>query len=533
MAGIFEYLQDIFVALFIRNPQEVERRRRLKSYYAELKKQKPLYYRRLPDQLLPDFARIVLKLAIQLRPLRELFDKTICNSDPKLAQRYKDYLVVARLPKNLQAVHSSFAYKALKDRVLQADDPNEELERTDKEIEELLAGLSRSEFQGFDSSYTSLDRLVALSSHNFIPLLRLFDPSLHSLDGADPAAFDSISGENALQELLDFYFILAELRLTEGVEKNMRFLLDRLARDRSQNAKERMKKVLDRLKKLLSEQMRSESILALIRLIQKEPHFVPQTIQEESSFLEAFKNRLRIGYQKNKTRIQGALRAQVVEDDLKRLFPSLELEQIEGYREDIDQALQQREYDGFVHIRALCILKNYIQVHFNRELKNGLKRLIVEGKFENKIFQNMFTNTYHQCDGMLGKIKQFEEELQGEGTQSAKKLPKYIELLDQGKPVHNMVNTVLEAIDKNSRLLVEEGANCFYNLCVILLEILNDAKQKTPAQISNIKLMAGKKTQEYLARLTYGYNNLYLFAKIMKNFTTIKQLAMSLDEQRT
>jgi hypothetical protein len=216
-----------------------------------------------------------------------------------------------------------------------------------------------------------------------------------------------------------------------------------------------------------------------------------------------------------------------VGEDLKRLFPTGQPEQVEGFKEEIDQALQERDFDGFFHIRPLRILKNYIRVHFDRELKEPLKRLIVEGKFENRIFQNMFTNTYFQCEAMSGKINLFEEELQGSGTRSLKKLPKYIDLLDQGKPVHNMVSTVLESIQKESKNLIEEGANSFYNLCVILLEILNDAKLKTPLQVSNIRSLSGAKSQEYIARVTHGYNNLYLFTKIMKNFASIKQLTMA------
>ena len=243
--------------------------------------------------------------------------------------------------------------------------------------------------------------------------------------------------------------------------------------------------------------------------------------------MEAYKNRLQINYQRSKERIAHQLRELAVEEDLERLFPDGQPEQIEGYREDIEQALQEREFDSFLHIRPLRILKNYIRIHFYRELKEPLKRLIVEGKFENKIFQNMFTNTYFQCEGIEGKITQFEEELQGSGAQSIKKLPKYLELLDKGKAVHNMVATIADRIEKESKNLVEEGANCFYNLCVILLEILNDAKLKTPVQVSNIKSLSGRKSQEYLARITLGYNNLYLFAKIIKNFTTIKQLTMA------
>jgi hypothetical protein len=527
VSGIIQYLQDIIFALFVRNPEELEKRRRLRALYDELRTVRPLYYRRSSGQVLPGFALSILNLAQVLRPLRDVFEKTIDNPDSKLAQRYRDYLVTARLPEEQYELYSSFSYPALKRRILDSSDPEEELQKTSNELEQLMQSLSARDFHGFDNSYTVINRLVNLSQHNFLPMLRLFDPALKSLDSTDPAAFQPVSGDEILQELLDFYFVLAGFDFSESVETNMGLLLDRLSRDRAEEAKSRLKKVLLRMQKLLAEQLGSHTVLILVRLIQKDPHFVPQSIQEESSFLEAFKNRLRISYQRGRDRIQQQLHELAVSEDLKRLFPNGQPEDIAGYREDLDQALQEREFDGFLHIRPMRILKNYIRLHFQRELREPLKRLIVEGKFENRIFQNMFTNTFFQCEAMESKIIQFEEQLQGSGTQSVKKLPKYIELLDQGKPVHNMVITVLETIDKESKKIVEEGANCFYNLCVILLEILNDAKLKAPVQINNIKSLSGVKPQDYLARVTYGYNNLFLFTKIMKNFATIKQLTMA------
>ncbi|UCF97954.1 MAG: hypothetical protein JSV89_00100 [Spirochaetaceae bacterium] len=505
----------------------MERRRRLRNLHEELKKVRPLYYRRSSGQVLPGFAVSVLNLALVLRPLRDVFEKTIDNPDLKLAQRYKEYLIIARLPEELQNLYASFSYPALKKRVLDSPAPEEELDKIDSELEQLIRGLSTGEFLSFDSSYTVINRLVSLCQHSFVSLLQMFDPALKSLENADPSIFQSVSGEDILQELLDFYFVLAGFDFSASVEKNIGLLLERLSRERAEEAKARLQKVLLRLQTLLAGNFTPETILILLRLIQKDPHFVPQSIQEESSFLEAFKNRLQINYQRSKERIDQQLRELAVREDLSRLFPHGQPQEIEGYREDIDQALQERDFDCFLHIRPLRIIKNYIRSHFLIELREPLKRLIVEGKFENRIFENMFTNTFYQCDGMQGRISQFEEELQGSSTQSIKKIPKYIELMDQGKPVYNMLVTVLETIEKESKQLVEEGANCFYNLCVILLEILNDAKLKTPERVSNIKTLLGGKTQEYLARVSQGYNHLFLFTKIMKNFTTIKQLSMT------
>jgi hypothetical protein len=523
VANIFEYLQDILFTLFTRNPEEKEKRRRLRAQYEELKKIRPLYFRRSSGQILPGFAVSILNLALVLRPLREVFEKTIDNPDLKLAQRYKDYLVTARLPEALQNLQSSLSYSFLEKRVFDSQDPETELDKIDTEIDQLLGGLSGGEFIRFDASFTAVSSLSNLCQHSFLPLLRFFDPALKSLDSADPAIFQPVPGEDMLQELLDFYFILAGFNYTESIERSIGLLLDRLSRERAQEAKTRLKKVLLRLQVLLAEGPGADKVLFLLRLVQKDPYYVPQSIQEGGSFLEAYKNRLRINYQRSKDRIQQQLRELAVGEDLKRLFPGGQTEQIAGYSEEIEQALLERDFDSFLHIRPLRILKNYILSRFNTELKEPLKRLIVEGKFSNKVFENMLTRPYYQCSEMEGKIIEFEEELQGSGTLSVKKLPKYIELLDQGKPVHNMVTTVLDTIEKESKQLIEEGANCYYNLFVTLMDILNDAKLKNPAKVTNIKYLNTGKSQDFLSRVAHGHNNLYLFTKIMKNFTTIKQ----------
>ena len=68
MAGLFEYLQDIVFSLFTRNPEEAEKRRRLRYLSDELRKIRPPYFRRVGGQILPGFAVTILQLAQVLRP---------------------------------------------------------------------------------------------------------------------------------------------------------------------------------------------------------------------------------------------------------------------------------------------------------------------------------------------------------------------------------------------------------------------------------------------------------------------------------
>ena len=218
-----------------------------------------------------------------------------------------------------------------------------------------------------------------------------------------------------------------------------------------------------------------------------------------------------------------SLHESAIQEDLQRLFRGAELLEIEGYSNDLASMLQELDYDCFSSIKPMRILKSFTAGHFERTLREPLKRLIVEGKFENRVFQNMFTDTFFGCEALMGKILQLEESLRDTGPLSVKKLRHFLQLYTQGKPVHNIVGKLCDAIETALRKLLEEGVSRFYNLHLHLLEVIDDSRKKTPERVANIKTLGGGGNDQYLATLSRGYESLFLFVKIIKNFTTVRQ----------
>jgi len=524
MLKFLEYLQDLFLTLIGRDPQEMERRRRLRAVNEELRRLKPNYYRKGSRVVLPDFAAAVLELLSCVRPLRELFDRTVCTEDTKLAQRYRDYLVVARLPAHLQDIYGTFVFANLRRRVLSAAQPEAELARIEQELNDFLGNLSDPEYYSFDPDYTGLQRLVSLCQHSYAHVLALFDPEYNPVDRQATPNFRPAPADEILTELLDLYFIIGGIDLSDGLQRNLDFLIDRLSREGAAEAKQRTHRVLARLRSLVGNHLSPAILLALIRSIKQDPQFAPEVISEQYYYLDEFRSRFREYYGRLRERIEWELHESEVQEDLQRLFRGAELLEIEGYNEQLARNLQEMDYDCFASVKPLRILKSFVVAYFMRSLREPLKRLIVEGKFENRIFQNMFTNTFFGCEALPQKIEQLEENLKDTGALSVKKLQHFLILYQQGKPVHNIVGKLCDGIETSLRKLLDEGANLFYNLCVLLLEILEDAKQKSPEHVANIKSLAGGANDQYLAGLSAGYESLYLFVKIVKNFTKVRQL---------
>jgi hypothetical protein len=524
MLKIFEVLQDLFLTFFGKDPQEVERRRRLRAIYEELRQASPNYFRRSPRLVLPDFAAAILELTKLLRALRELFDKTICAADPKLAERYRDYLIIARLPAHLQDVYGTFTFSSLRRRVINATDPQSELGRVQQELKEFLGNLADPEFYTFDAEYTATQRLVSLARHSFTGLLTLFDPDYDAARGTSAARFRAAGADEVLPELQDLYYVLAGLDLSDGVERNLDNLLDRLSRESAAGAKRRMRQVISRLRGLAGRALSPETLLNLMRSIKQDPLFAPEVVSEQFYYLEDFRSRFLEYFQRMQEKIQWELHESSIQDDLRRLFRGADLLPIEGYDPELQERLQARDFEAFSQVKPLRILKSFLVAHFDRTLREPVKRLIVEGKFDNRIFQNMFTNTYFGCEGLAQKIAQFEEGLKDAGPLSVAKLQHFLQLYEQGKPVHNIVGKICDAIEGAMGKLVQEGANLFYNLSVLLLEVLNDARLKAPEHVTNLKFLGGSGNSDYLARLAAAHDDLHLFVTIIKNFVRVQQV---------
>jgi hypothetical protein len=56
-------------------------------------------------------------------------------------------------------------------------------------------------------------------------------------------------------------------------------------------------------------------------------------------------------------------------------------------------------------------------------------------------------------------------------------------------------------------------------------DLLEDARQKAPSLIGNVKEIAGRPNKDFLAGLAASHLNLQLFIKIMRNFTEIRESA--------
>jgi hypothetical protein len=521
MLKIFQALKNFFSTLIMGNTEEVKKKRDLKKILKEIKQHKPLFYKQSTGQILPQFARTLLTFLQYLHPLKELIYKTILNENDRLAEKFKEYLIEVRLEENMQLKKQNFTYEEINKRLLHTVSVRTETEILNKEFAEFIKLFSGPDFSSFDSEFTALEHFISLCRHDFIRLLMYFDPDISLSTGYKPR-FAPCIGHHANQDLMDFYFIFAELDLSSGIDKNLIYLIKRLKKNVTEVDEIKIKKIVSTLDTIQKTYLSPGILLSMLRVINADPYFTIKTDTSTKSYLDVYKGKLSSRFQRDVEKVTRECTEREILKDLSQLFNENDLVEIEGYTEDMAKMLQAESFNSFTYTKPLKILKSFTMYHFENKIQETIKKIIINGFFEDKKFKDRFVNLFHAAQGVKDAISDFEHTLTATGEVSINKIRKYLVDYKKGKSVVYSLNKLIETINNMAIKVIEDYTNIYYAFQEVITEIITDSKQHAPTLISNIKVIGGDKNQELWSNLLESQKLMNVFTGIMKNFTIIR-----------
>jgi hypothetical protein len=521
--GLLEKVKAWFARFLARDPEEAHRKAELHKLQAYLAEFRPPYYRPKQDLVLPGFAHAVHHFYALLRPLAELARSTVANSDVRIAQRYFDYLIDRRLPAGEQERKRFFVYDGMVERLQNALNPEEELEGLAREFQAFLDSIDALGAQTVNAELYEVDRFIDLCRHDYERIIGLFDPSASIDDPRYRPDFAPVVSEQVLPELLDFYYLTESFVFSQQLKENVLLLLEKRQPDSFDASKKvKIEKLFYQLGKTLSERLSKEILLSLIRVIKEEPTHTPMTPREKRDFLEAYRRRLVTQFDKDRDRILREQHESAIAADIRSLFGEEEILEIEGYDDEQDSLLRRESPNGFVWIKPLRILKTFIASEFEPQLKEAIKRILVEGYFDNKGFQNNLANILYQCERTGGRIVDFEEQMKGTGRISLVSMKRYIEEMRRGKDIGTFLTRLVDAVNDKAREIVEDEAGLFAMLGEALGDLLADFRRSSPDLVTNIRILGGGRNREIMAQIQVGRERIATLVKIMRNFTLVR-----------
>ena len=525
--ALIELIKEFFSSIFAKDPEEAKRRAELRRLGGLLDQMRPPYYRLKQNLVLPGFAQAAHTFCTLLRPLAELARSTVANSDVRVSQRYFDYLIDCRLPSAEQGRKRFFTYEGMSERVQQSLKPDEELETIANEFQDFLASLESLGAHAVNAELYEVDRFIDLCRHDYERILGLFDPSTNLDDPRYKPDFSAVPGEQALPELVDFYYLVEGFFFSPQLKENVFRLLDKRQSGAAADPARRGKvdKLFAQLDRCLSDRLAPELLLSLIRCAKGEPFYTPSTPHEKRDFLEAYRRRLIQQFDKDRERILREQHESAIATDIRGLFGEVEVLEVDGYDEENDAFLRRESPNGFVWIKPLRILKTYIATLFMPKLAEPIKRVLVEGYFENKNFQNNLANILYQCERSGSRIVEFEEQIKGNGRVSIIAMKRYVEEMRRGKDIASYLTRLVDAMNDRAREIVEDETGLFSMLGEALGDLTADYRRSSPDLVTNIRTFGGARNKEIMAEIQAGRDLIGILVKIMRNFTFVKPTA--------
>lgn len=494
-------------------------RAELKRLYLPLSRLKPPYYRFKNNLVMPGFAQDLHLFCKALKPLMDLADRTLAHPDLRVSRRYFDYLIDCELPPEDLERKASFFYDGMKARLENAVKGDEELEAVAADFQRFLGGIDLLEKGALDAELAEVERYTELCRHDWERVLGFFDPGVSLDENRYRPDFQPCDGEQVLPELVDAYYLTGGFSFSDSLFRKVMKVYEKLSPAAAQDRRAKMVRIFETLNKILRFRLAPENLLALIRLVKGDPSYTPSLMRDRGRYLEQYRERLVAQFDRDRDRLRRERHESSVAHDIRELFGSIPVITVEEYDEDIDAYLRRESPGGFTHIKALSILKTFVLGIFDSSIKELVKKVLVEGYFDSKTFQNNLANILYQCERTVARIASFEEMLRSNGRVSIGAVRRYVDEMRHGKDILPYLGKIVDEINYKAREICEDETGLFKMLGDALGELLADYRKSSPDLVTNIRNLGGGRNKEIMAALTDGQRKIETFVRVMRNFT--------------
>ncbi|MBN1525590.1 MAG: hypothetical protein JW904_14015 [Spirochaetales bacterium] len=521
MGDLIDAIKTFFSSLFFGETPEVMKRRELRKIYRELRKPPFHYYRASTNEVLPAFADSVYKFAIQVRTLEDLFSKTILNENSKIAESFKNYILESKLDDKTLGIKEKFTFEAVFSKLSTSMSIKSALEEINNRFREFMKAFDSPEFLNFDSGFTQLDRLAALSRHDFEKLLSFFDPDINLRSKDQSVHFSPAIGAHMIQELMDIYFLFAELDLETGVSDHVVRLLEKLKTTVTDSEIDKIHRIISKLDSIHKKQLPASIFQYLLQAIHSDPNLVLEADRGTRTFLELYRSKLLSRFELSKEKAVRERNQLEFRNELRNIFQDKELVEIKGYDDALSNLLEFSGFPIFSHLLPFRVLKSFLIYFFEPSIKETLKKLVINSFFEDKSFKDSFISLFHATQSAIEKIVSFEDSLFEAVEESIPSIKEYLSKHEKGKQVGASLSNCIESLNTRARDLIEDITNDFYSFFIAFSKLIDDSKQHAPAIISNIRVISGDRNHEFLEQLAGASKKLSIFLEAMRHFTVI------------
>ncbi len=499
---------------------DVKKRVALRKLESEVRDYTPQVYRN--DMLLPNFAEALRILYVNTKPIYNLLSETLCSEDLERNHHFSEQLMMTGFSDNAQEIIESLSYTNRKEAARGADSLTRHFEREHARLEKAIEELKSPDFAKIDNVLSNINQLNDICKLNYVTPLKLFDQHFSVSNNYMPS-FQAIPlelAENALQEL---YYATAGMDITNSTGNALLALYKLYNRGKVNGDEEvALGNALRKIQGVLKGVLKSELLINLIRLAKGDPAKIPDKATYKSDERVRYAKFLENRFVIDEGRLKNELQNETIKAEVSSLFNGKDLENIGAYNNKNNELLKQNTPCSFFWILPMQVLKTFLTTYFEGKVKPFLNDIVIEGFFNLNDYKSDFAAQVYSVNDSLSHIQVFEQKFQHQGAYDENLLTGFIRDCHKDASFLSKLKTLVEAIDKEAKTIVQNEASAIYRLFTKVQEIDIEAKKPTSDIVTNIKVLAmSSRNRDNFAFLDTNIQQWQLFLNIMKDYVVL------------
>lgn len=522
--GFFQLISEFFESIFNSSSPEVKKRQELRKLENELKLYQPEIYKN--DMLQPNFGELFRVLHEEATIIGEILRDTICSEDLRRNDKFEVQLLLTGFTGEAREKLESLSYEARKQAVMNSDQPMSRVFDDQRRIMESLAkDLNTPAFVQIDDVIACLKQLHDVCGFSYITVVHKFDADYSSLTTDYVPNFQPAPLDTLASTLQDLYYLVANLTLNAAVGRAL-VALETLRKgdDPSEQRQQQIVAAVGKISTIFKKLLPPEILRKLICVGKRDPAFELQFATYKANARQKFADHLQRQFTADESRIQTEIKDFTISSEIKELFGSRVLENLEGYNADINVTLQQGTAFSFTWITPLQIVKTFLVVYLSSPIKALLNDIVIEGFFTNPAYKTEFSTIVYAAVELSDEIIRFEKDFDHGGSNSTTEIHSLIADGHRDQDFIKKLGTMVDKINDAAYQIIQRATSTMLMLHKRLSELLVDGKKSKPDIVNNIKVLLGSsRNRDNMGTLDQQFGQWHIFFEIMKNYVAIKE----------
>lgn len=525
MDKFLDLIDTLIAYILYGSNDDLIKHKSLRSMRRELGAENQKFICKRGKKVYPKFASKIFELYRLVETLRDLLPLHKEHREYYLDdERIRDFLILRRLPKESRKAHLEFSYDVLYEQYsnFEGGNYNNFWIQMDKDFAEFKSKFKDEKYFGFDEGLNQLERFAELLRFDFVSFFRNFDSSFSQSGSGDAPNFSTVPSAQVQQDILDLYFILGNFEVSSSLRTDTEYLLEYYDRFSDSNV-DLLQESLDNLELLMENDLNKKALHTVICHIEFDPYYEPKTMTGGRKFLGNFLRKWEEQYEQNKELLQQYILDEKLKQKIEKVFEEVSIIEPSPYDKEKEELFTGRGFHHFSQLQPLRLLKTYYTRIFTKGFFGSLKKIAQEGYFENREFKEYYSDLLERVEGYMEEVELFESSLGGKGTMTMEDALQIVRKDTIGENEASTIKRFIQDTNARARRVVEENAKILNKLHAAVGRITSDYRTKNPRFVSNLRVIAGEKSDNMMRKIEEGHSLLGDLVSILKNYVVIQE----------